>query len=259
MKPLEKTLLLTLAFLFAAVSAATAAAPVKLEFKAPADPIRYTLSTDAKSVFSLYGLEKLIVQSSETTFRYAKGAETADGVAIDCEVLDQILTNDGQPVAETDKGSKVSLLLSPNGAIRSSSNTQALVNFQDMILTLPDKPVAVGDKWTNEVPMQLPDGQGGQLDTKAKIECVVSEIKPFQGVNCVWIDSRLVIEPPKSDKNEMKAIATGTIYFDPVRGVIVGHKNELNLKLNVYNYIQEKKVLFTSLELKMSVKLLMSK
>lgn len=256
---MNKTLVPILALLLAVASAAFAAEPIQLEFKAPAQPIKYTLSSDAKSVFSLYGLEKLIVQSSETTFTYAKGADTKDGIGIDCEVLDQVLTNDGQPVPETEKGDKVSLVLSAAGNLLKSSNTRALVNFQDMILSLPAKPVKVGDAWTNEVPMQLPDGAGGQLDTKAKIECAVTDVKPFQGVNCVWIATKLVIEAPKSDKNEMKALATGTVYFDPVRGVIVGHKNELALKLDVFNYIQEKKVLFTSLDLKMSVKLLVAK
>lgn len=246
-------LLLTLALLLAGALSASAAPPAKLEFKAPEKPLRYQLTTDAKSVFSLYGLEKLIVQSSETSFTCGKGE--GDNVALRLEVTDQVLTNDGQPVPETEKGEKVDLSLSPRGDILKSSNVAVLQNFQDMILTFPDKPLSVGDKWTNEVPMQLPDGQGGVIDTAAKIECAVTDVKPFQGVPCYWIATKLVIAPAKSDRNEMKALATGKLYFDPARGVIMGHKNELALKLDVYNLIQEKKVLFTSLDLKMIVTL----
>lgn len=246
----------TLAFLLALalLVPAHAAPPAKLEFKAPEKPIRYQLVTDAKSVFSLYGLEKLIVQSSETSFTCARG-EGDGGVALRLEVTDQILTNDGQPVPETEKGEKVDLLLSPRGDILKSSNVAVLQNFQDMIVSFPDKPLAVGDKWSNEVPMQLPDGQGGLIDAAARIECEVTDVKPFQGIPCHWISTRLSIAPPKNDRNELKALATGKLYFDAARGLIAGYKNELALKLDVYNVIQEKKVLFTSLDLKMVVTL----
>ena len=250
---MKKTLVLALALSLALSPAAFAAEPVTLEFKAPQKPLRYTLSSDAKSVFSLYGLDKTIVQLSETVFSCAKGE--GDGVPLRLEVLEQALTNDGQPVAETEKGAKVELTLSPEGEILKSSDVTVLQNFQDMIITMPKHPVKPGDKWINAVPMQLPDGQGGVIDAQAKIECTLAEVKKFQGATCAFIDTRLVIAPPKNEKNEMKALATGKLIFDPARGVIVAHKNDLALKLDVYNVIQEKKVLFTSLDLKMVVTL----
>ncbi len=246
---MKKTLALALALTLALAAAASAAEPVTLAFKAPEKPLRYTLSSDAKSVFSLYGLDKTIVQLSETVFTCAKGE--GEGVPLRLEVLEQALTNDGHPVAETEKGAKVDLSLSPEGEILKSSDVTVLQNFQDMIISMPKHPVKPGDTWVNAVPMQLPDGQGGVIDAQAKIECKLTDLKKF----CAFIDTRLVIAPPKNERNEMKALATGKLIFDPARGVIVGHKNDLALKLDVYNVIQEKKVLFTSLDLKMVVTL----
>ena len=227
---------------------------IKLEYKVPVKSIEYNLDSNAKSVFSLYGLEKLIVQEANTTFKYSKGNKSGE-IPIRLDVTDQILINDGEPSKNTEKGKSVQLLLEKNGVVVKSSDTSVLENFQDLLISFPDKKVKKGSTWVNKVPMQLPDGKGGMIDTKAEIKCIVSSIKKFKGHKCVVIDTKLTIRPEKNDFTNMKAEATGKIYFDYKRGLILAVTNKLRLKLDVYKFYNKKKVLFTSLSLKMINKL----
>lgn len=248
---MKRMLVLAVLMICLTIPAAFAADDVKLEYKVPSAVVTYLLSSDAKSVFSLYGLEKLIVQNSETTFTCAAQGSGPD-VPLRLTVTDQLLTSDGMPVTDTEKGRTVDLTLKANGVINQSSDVSTLENFQDLILSFPDHPVKVGDKWTNEVPMQMPDGQGGMIDAKARIECELQEVKPFKNAKkCAVISSSLVIAPNKSETAEMKARAEGKIFFDVDKGMMIMMKNELGLTLTVYKQIQGKNVLFTSLDLKM--------
>ena len=88
---------------------------------------------------------------------------------------------------------------------------------------------------------------------------MVTAIKKFKGRDCVFIKTKLVIEPTKNDETSMKAVSDGKVIFDYKNGVIVGVNNTLGLKLEVYKFINKRKVLFTSLVLKMINKLSIEK
>jgi hypothetical protein len=227
------------------------AKPVQLQYKAPDKAINYQLSSDARSVFSLYELEKVIIQSSETTFKLEKGTDKDAGVPLKLTVLDQQITADGLPAKSTEIGQSVEMLIEAHGNILKSSDVNILENFQDMIITLPTTAVEPGHTWTNIIPLQLPDAEGKAIDAKAKLDCTLTAVKPFNGVPCAWISTKLVISPINTNLTEMKAVSTGKLYIDLKTGIIHAMKNDLAMTMNVFKVIQKKKVLFTSLTLKM--------
>jgi hypothetical protein len=213
------------------------------------------METDAKSSFSLYGFEKTVVQSTKTSFRYLKGNLPESGVPLRLEIVEQQMFSDGIPVQETETGQAVEMLLQNNGKVLKSSNIRILENFQDMIVSLPTEAINVGHRWINEIPMQLPDGKGNMVTTKAKLGCELQAIKPFKGVNCAWITMKMLIKPDATSGTRMQAVTKGKIFLDIKTGTILGMKTDLSLKLEVQKQEETSDVMFTTLELKMVNKL----
>ena len=263
-----KTNTLFLAVLAAAILvcvpfAATAAEDgVTLEYKFKGgESVEYVLSVDANSFFTLYGLEKKIVQQSLANFKMTEDpATTTDKfIALILEIISEKINADGEKIDSPQKGSKINMKLTKSGKIMETSDPLKLQYFQDMLVSFPEKPVKKGDEWKIENTMKIPKGDGTETPMKAVITCKVADFKKFEGKNCAIIETKLETLEDKTRASDVRVESSGRIYFDHENGKLVGSQNnfEMDLKVMDDNNPSKKMATISTLKVRMNVKLTM--
>lgn len=208
---------------------------IKLEFKPiSGGELYYILKVDVNTLFTLYGLEKKILQQVTTDFviRNTKNT-TNDNCEFEIEILDEKIQSDNKEVPSNVSGSKIILKLSKNGKIISSSDPTKLQYFQDLIISFPENKIKVGDEWKLEIPFKLPDENNQEKEYKALLTCKLAEIKKMENKNCAIIDMNLNIIDDKLKSKTMVVNANGKLYFDYENGNIISANNTLNMDLKI--------------------------
>lgn len=257
-----------LAFLAAAVlvsfPGATFAADdgVALEYKFGAgDSLEYVLSVDSNSLFTLYGLEKKIVQQSLANFKMSEdtAASTKDFFALVLEIISEKINADGEKLESPQKGAKINMKLAKSGRILGTSDPLKLQYFQDMLVSFPEKPVKKGDEWKIENPLKIPKGDGTETTLTAVVTCKVADFKKFDGKNCAVIETKLETIDEKTKTSDVRVESKGRIYFDHENGRLVGSQNSLEMDIKVMddNNPTKKMMAVSTLKVRMNVKLTM--
>ncbi len=253
-----RSFLLSILFILSIVSFAAAQDAILLEHKfTPGESVNYAISVDSNSLFTLYGLEKKIAQQSFASFKMSEDPTTTtkNALAFILEILDESVTSEGEKT-DLPKGVKVNLKMTKAGKITETSDPTKLQYFQDMIVSFPEKPVKAGEEWKIETPFKIQNPDSTETELKAVLKCKVIEFKKFENRNCAVIETNLSVADEKTKTSELKAEASGRMYFDHENGKIVAINNTIELDIKTLDEnAPSKKIPASTLKSKIQVKL----
>jgi len=254
------TCALALLFVLAGAAHAKEVSSVKLEHKfKPGESVGYVLTVDSDSMFTLYGLEKKIIQKVVTTFNMTENSQpgSKNVLAFILDILEERITSEGESVDSPARGSKINLKLSREGKVMDSSDPAKLQYFQDMIVSFPEKAVGKGEEWNSETPFKIKNNDGTESEFKAVLSCKIEDFKLYAEKQCAVIATKLVISDSGNKSSLLKAGAEGRMYFDYENGKIIASDNLINMNMKVMdeNSKTRKTVEASTLRSKITVKL----
>ncbi len=106
--------------------------------------------------------------------------------------------------------------MEPSGKILDTQGLKTEMSMQQMNLAFPEKPVEIGESWTNTLKATE------QIPTTLKMKYTVDKFEKVQGMDCVVIKSKVTSEASKPGVvSQLDVNADGTIWFAHKEGKIV--------------------------------------
>lgn len=120
--------------------------------------------------------------------------------------------------------------LDPRGKVlsREEKFVQAAPSQENITLPLPEKPVAIGERWYMPADIKVAFKQGGGKKIKARQRFRLEEVK--DGVAIINIETQMLtpVNDPAIEAQIAQSEANGTVRFDIDLGRVVGQESEVD-------------------------------
>jgi hypothetical protein len=150
---------------------------------------------------------------------------------MDLKVENGEIVYNGQKQKNPSVGRYLTIAMTPYGKIISSTDPDAVSEFQDAIIAFPELKLGAKNFWK----VALPYKEEGKSRVSLMIN-EISEFKEFQGHKCAIIKSTLDIKREKTEEKDMLVSYRGKTWFDYEKGYIIAAQNKISTK-----YIENKK------------------
>lgn len=223
----NKRLVLLTALLFCAAlsTSAMAADGFDLVFKGKAgDVSEYAVEMTGKSTVSAAGEAKTTDMNMSMVIRQKIMVISEDGTQdVSTTILEGLTFMGGEKVELPNVGTSLLMKITDKGKVLNVTGTAPQdMDFKQMQVEFPDKPVKIGDSWTRRL----------KATDKFPIPMIatytITGTSAVKGYECVVIKSTIGVDPNyvNEQKMELTVDAQGLLYFAHKEGKMV--KNEVN-------------------------------